>query len=315
MADTEHSAPEPFLTDVLTGLSEEQKSLPSQYFYDERGSELFDAITELPEYYLTRTEIGLLKAEAAEIADALGPNTCIVEYGAGGLHKIRLLLPHLHAPSAYVPIDVSGPFLFAAANNLAESFPSVAIEPRIGNFMELAHLPALPKVSGKTVGFFPGSTLGNLDDASIQHFFRSSRKQLGAGSVFLLGLDTNQDEASLKPAYNDAAGVTRDFNLNLLARVNRELGGTFDLGAFRHEARWNEVESRIEMHLVSLREQTVEVDGKPISFKQFESIHTENSRKFSDAQLEELVSGTGWRTAQVWRADNQRVCLYLLQAV
>lgn len=314
MADTEQSWPEPFLSDVWSGLSSAPKTLPSQYFYDDKGSGLFDEITKLPEYYLTRTENALLQSSAGEIADVLGPDACIVEYGAGGLHKIRLLLPELKTVSAFVPIDVSGPFLYAAADMLEAEFPEITIEPRIGNFLSLDLNTPLPAVSGRRVGFFPGSTLGNLDDESIRSFFSSARAQLGPGSAFLLGVDTNQDSNSLIPAYDDAAGVTAAFNLNMLERINRQLDGDFELSSFRHEARWNADQSRIEMHLESVSAQTVTVAGRRFSFDVGETIHTENSRKFSNAQLERLVRDTGWSINTFWRSPDGRVTMFHLEA-
>ena len=314
MADTEHSWPEPFLSDVWAGLSSQPKTLPSQYFYDDKGSALFDDITELPEYYLTRTENALLQSAAGEIAEVVGEHACIVEYGAGGLHKIRLLLPKLNAVSAFVPIDVSGPFLFSAAEALQAEYPSVTVEPRVGNFLALDLDTELPAASGRRVGFFPGSTLGNLDDEDIVHFFKSARTQLGQGSGFLLGVDTNHDPGSLIPAYDDAAGTTAAFNLNILERINRQLAGGFDLNTFEHEARWNAAASRIEMHLRSVKDQTVLVAGRQFRFESGETIHTENSRKFSDAQLQNLLTNTGWTLANVWRSPNCRVSLFYLQA-
>lgn len=315
MADTEQSWPEPFLSDVWAGLSGHAKTLPSQYFYDDKGSALFDEITQLPEYYLTRTENALLQSSAVEIAEVVGTHACIVEYGAGGLHKIRLLLPKLKDISAFVPIDVSGPFLFAAADDLKVEFPKITIQPRIGNFLSLDLDTELPRVSGRRVGFFPGSTLGNLDDGAIRNFFSSARAQLGAGSAFLLGVDTNRDPNSLIPAYADASGVTAAFNLNMLARINGQLGGDIDVSSFRHEARWNGAESRIEMHLESVSAQTVTIAGRRFFFEAGETIHTENSRKFSEAQLENLVRDTGWSIDTSWRSPDSRVTMFCLDAI
>lgn len=315
MADTEHSWPEPFLSDVWAGLSAEPKTLPSQYFYDDRGSALFDQITKLPEYYLTRTENALLESSADEIADVVGSDACIVEYGAGGLQKIRLLLPKLKGVSAFVPIDVSGPFLFAAAGALRTEFPNIIIEPRIGNFLSLDLETELPVVSGRRVGFFPGSTLGNLSDRDIRSFFSSARAQLGPGSAFLLGVDTNQDPNSLIPAYDDAAGVTAAFNLNMLERINRQLGADIEISSFRHEARWNADQSRIEMHLESVSAQSITIAGKQFFFEAGETIHTENSRKFSHTQLEELVRDTGWSIETSWRSPDGRVSMFCLAAI
>ena len=301
-----------FRADVLRGLSKPQKTLPCQYFYDEAGSVLFEQITELPEYYPTRTEVSILNAHIGDIVDALGDNVLLVEYGAGASTKTRILLDHLTAPAGYVPIDVSEEFLLQTAGGLRRDYPALPVHPIVGDFMIRIGLPA--KVTGRPVGFFPGSTIGNLDDASIDAFMRAARALLGESGQFLIGVDLRKSPDVLIPAYDDAAGVTAAFNLNLLARINRALEANFDLDAFAHRAIWNDAESRIEMHLESLRDQTVTIADARVSFAEGETIHTENSRKFDIDALSQQISGTGWRTDQIWRDAQSYFAVMLLTA-
>ena len=284
-----------FLSDVLDGLSRPQKTLPSQWFYDEFGSALFERITQLPEYYLTRTEIGILRNEASAIAKAAGPGARLVEYGAGASVKTRLLLDAMHEPSAYVPVDVSGSFLTATADRLRADYPALTVRPVIGDFLQPVNMPRLDG-NGRWVGFFPGSTIGNLSDYEIRGFLNRVRTTLGDGAMFVLGYDLRKSPSILIPAYDDAAGVTAAFNLNILTRINRELGANFDLSGFAHEACWNDSLSRIEMHLVAKSDQHVWVAGQPITVAAGESIHTENSRKFDVTAVQNTAEATGWNT-------------------
>lgn len=267
-----------FRMDVVRGLSKPQKTLPCQYFYDEAGSVLFEQITELEEYYPTRTEISILNAHIDEIAATLGPGVLLVEYGAGASTKTRILLDHLVDPSGYVPIDVSETFLLHTADGLRRDYPDLAVHPIVGDFMIRLGLPS--DISGQPVGFFPGSTIGNLSDTDIDTFMRAARALLGKSGQFLIGVDLRKSPDILIPAYDDAAGVTAAFNLNLLTRINRELGADFDLSAFAHRAIWNDQASRIEMHLESLSDQQVKIGQDQFFFAAGETIHTENSRKF-----------------------------------
>lgn len=312
MADTLTTRPDPFLRDVLHGLSQTAKTIPSLYFYDERGSELFEQITQLPEYYPTRTEIALLSSVAEEVARTIGPEASIVEYGAGALRKIRLLLDALDRPAAYIPIDVSGEFLNEAASELQSDYPDLDIWPVIGSFMQPDLGIEHPEHAKRRVGFFPGSTLGNLDDQAVLTFLRQALDHLDEPNGFLLGVDINQNPETLIPAYNDAQGITAEFNLNLLTRINRELGADFDLAAFRHEARWNAERHRIEMHLISTHNQRVNLAGKMISFVDGESIHTENSRKFTRAMLDNFAEKSGWTVSGVWTSPEQDMGLFWL---
>lgn len=301
-----------FLIDVERGLSATQKSLPCQYFYDEIGSNLFEQITELEEYYPTRTEISILQAHASDIARHLGPNALMVEYGAGASTKTRILLDALETPEGYVPIDVSEDFLLQTAEGLRLEYPDLPVHPIVGDFMVRFGLPEA--ANGTPVGFFPGSTIGNLNDAEILDFMGAARALLGDAGKFVIGVDLRKSPSILIPAYDDAAGVTAKFNLNLLTRINRELGADFGLGCFAHRAIWNDEASRIEMHLESLRDQTVSIEGRAYTFLAGETIHTEISRKFDLDALTALVSKTGWQLDQVWRDDNDFFAVILLQA-
>lgn len=301
-----------FLRDVLTGLSQAQKSLPCQYFYDAAGSALFEKITQLPEYYPTRTETAILEAHAGEIANALGENVLLVEYGAGASTKTRILLDALKAPAGYVPIDVSEAFLLQTAQALRADYPDLSVYPIVGDFMIRIGLP--DDSQGRPVGFFPGSTIGNLSDEDIVRFMASARDLLGDDSQFVIGVDLRKDGSILVPAYDDAAGVTAQFNLNLLARINRELGANFDLSAFDHRAVWNEAASRIEMHLVSQRPQQVQIGDRTFAFDAGETIHTENSRKFAIDSLTPLFEQTGWHLNKTWRDERHYFAVLLLSA-
>ncbi len=301
-----------FLRDVLKGLSEAQKTLPCQYFYDAAGSDLFEQITTLPEYYPTRTEIAILNAHAAEIAASLGEHILMVEYGAGASTKTRILLDALQLPAGYVPIDVSEEFLLHTAQALRTDYPDLPVHPVVGDFMIRFGLPNESK--GRPVGFFPGSTIGNLSDDDILRFMSSARDLLGDASQFLIGVDLRKDADILVPAYDDAAGVTASFNLNLLTRINHELGADFDPSSFEHRAIWNDAASRIEMHLVSQRSQDVQVGGRTIHFDARETIHTENSRKFSIDSLTPLFEQTGWNLNKQWLDERHYFAVLLLSA-
>lgn len=289
-----------FRSDVLAGLSAPRKTLPSRWLYDDRGSELFEEITRLPEYYPTRTETGILRANAAEIAAFCGSRAVLIEYGAGAGVKTEILLGALDNPALYVPVDIAGDFLVDAANRIESRFPYIEIRPVVADFTADFDLPAdLPKLPPR-VAFFPGSTIGNLAKPDAVEFLARARAHVGKTGRMVVGVDLRKDVDVLVPAYDDAAGVTAAFNLNLLARINRELGGNFDLASFAHEARWNPQTSAIEMHLVSENDQTVRVDGREVRFANGETIHTEDSRKYDVAEFEALAGEAGWRLARVW---------------
>jgi dimethylhistidine N-methyltransferase len=293
-----------FASDAITGLSHHPKQLPPKYFYDATGSELFEQITRLPEYYPTRTELGILRDRSAEIASIIPTHAALVEFGAGAPTKARLLLAACEF-AAYVPVDISGDFLNAQARDLRKDFPHLKIYPVTADFTAPFILPdqvaAMPKV-----GFFPGSTLGNFEPHEASRFLRGARKILGEGAYMLIGVDLEKNERTLYDAYNDAAGVTARFNLNILARVNRELGGNFDLSAFAHRAIYNRDRHRIEMYLVSKKPQTARLQGRSFSFRAGESIHTESSYKYSTDRFNALAKGAGWTPIAAW-TDPERM--------
>ncbi|HEV7636330.1 MAG TPA: L-histidine N(alpha)-methyltransferase [Bradyrhizobium sp.] len=288
----------PFAEDVVGDLSRQPKRLSPKYFYDAAGSELFEQITLLPEYYPTRTEVSILRDRAGAIAAAIPQGAALVEFGAGATTKVRLLLNEC-AFGAYVPVDISGDFLEAQAAALRKDFPDLGVYPVTADFTAPFALPgavaAMPKV-----GFFPGSTLGNFEPHEACAFLRSARDILGQGAEMVIGVDLEKDERVLSRAYNDAAGVTARFNLNVLHRINRELGGNFDLSAFTHRAIYNRERHRIEMHLISRKAQNVRVMGRSFSFCAGETIHTENSYKYSLERFTALARGTGWTPRECW---------------
>jgi dimethylhistidine N-methyltransferase len=286
-----------FADAVLKGLARPQKTIPSEWLYDARGSALYEAITELPEYYVARTERAILAAHAGEIASLLPRNATLIEYGAGAAVKTRLLLDALK-PAFYAPIDISAEFLLKASAGIDRDYPGMTVVPVTGHFLEEADLSDLP--GGRRVGFFPGSTIGNLTDAEIGTFFSLARRQLGAGSHLIVGADRAKDVGILLAAYDDAAGLTAAFNRNLLSRINRELCGGFAPALFRHEARFDAAKSRIEMHLVSEKRQVPGVLGRPIPFKAGESIRTEISRKFRKGELATLAAASGFAEEASW---------------
>jgi dimethylhistidine N-methyltransferase len=290
----------PFATDVLEGLSATPKRVPAKYFYDARGSELFERITELPEYYPTRCEMEILRDKAAEIAALIPPESAVVEFGSGSNRKARLLLaavPHL---SAYVPVDISAGMLEAEAAELRAGFPGLDVLPVAADFCYPFELPRAAKAAPLRVGFFPGSTIGNFEPHEAGAFLRNAAAMLGPGSRIIIGADLTKPVEVLNAAYNDAAGVTAAFNLNLLARMNRELGGNFRCECFEHHAFFNRERSRIEMHLASLKRQKVRVAGETFDFRAGETIHTENSYKYSVDALRALARGVGWRPDGLW---------------
>jgi len=302
-----------FYRDVVAGLSLPQKALPPKYFYDERGSQLFEAICELPEYYPTRTEGALLSRIAPELAAALHGYDHLIEYGSGASKKTRLVLDALTSLKTYVPMDISEEFLLGVAEILNADYPHLDVVPLVGDFTSDVVLPREVR-QGKKIGFFPGSTIGNLGPEGGREFLRQARRTLGDDAAFLLGADLVKDEDVLRAAYNDRAGVTADFNLNLLARINRELGANFDARAFHHTAIWNRPESRIEMHLVSDEAQSVSVNGNVFRFRKGETIHTENSYKFTPDRIEELAEASGWSVRTLWADEVFPFAVALLDA-
>lgn len=299
-----------FARDAIEGLSAQPKRLSPKYFYDATGSALFERITLLPEYYPTRTELGILRHRAAEICALVPAGAALVEFGAGATTKVRTLLRSCHV-GAYVPVDISGDFLNAQADALRKDFPQLAVHPVTADFTAPFALPEAVRSMPK-VGFFPGSTIGNFEPHEAARFLRSAREILGAGARMVIGVDLEKDDRLLAAAYNDAAGVTAEFNLNLLDRINRELGGNFARAGFAHRAIFNRERHRIEMHLVSRRSQTVRVMGRSFTFRAGESIHTENSYKYSPERFGALARGAGWAPLAAW-TDPDR--LFSVQAL
>lgn len=306
---------EAFLRDALTGLTQKRKAIPAKYFYDTRGSELFEEITRQPEYYPTRTERHILERAAPAIAGLIGPGAVLIEFGAGASRKVRLLLDALEAPAAFVPIDISGEHLLEAARALAADYPGLAVTPVAADYTQPFDLPlAGDRAEAKKVVFFPGSTVGNFAPREARGFLRKTAGLLRGGGELLIGVDLKKDPRILHAAYNDAEGVTAAFNLNLLARMNGELGATFDLAAFRHRAFYNAAESRIEMHLVSLVAQTVRLGGCSISFAAGETIHTENSYKFTVEEFQALAHAEGLAPVHVWTDADRLFSLHYMRA-
>jgi len=290
-----------FRDDVFEGLSREQKELPCKYFYDDRGSELFNTICGLDEYYPTRTETALLQAHGREMADLIGPGVCLIEFGCGSLLKTRLLLDALRSPAAFVPIDISAAHLLQSAAALAADYPNLEVLPVVADFTRPVKLPdKARKASENRIGFFPGSTIGNFDHAGAADFLATVADMVGGGGALLIGVDLKKDEDILVRAYDDAQGVTAAFNRNVLERINRELGGCFDIETFRHRALYNGAEGRIEMHLVSEKDQTVTVHDRDFTFTEGETIHTENSCKYHVEEFSSLAAGAGFRSARTW---------------
>ena len=290
----------PFASDVIEGLSAMPKRIPAKYFYDTRGSELFEKITELPEYYPTRCEMEILREKAGEIAALIPENAAVVEFGSGSNKKARLLLaaaPHI---TAYVPVDISAEMLEAEAAELRADFPGLAVLPVAADFCYPFELPETARNAPLRVGFFPGSTIGNFEPHEAASFLRNAGKMLGTGAKIIIGADLVKPVEILNAAYNDAAGVTAAFNMNLLSRMNRELGASFRLECFEHHAFFNRERSRIEMHLASLKRQKVRVAGEAFDFRAGETIHTENSYKYSVDSLRALARGVGWLPDGVW---------------
>ncbi len=301
-----------FRADVLTGLALRPRAIPARWFYDRRGSELFEDITDLPEYYPTRTEVGILASIGDDLAQRVPAGAAVVEFGSGSSMKTPRLLEAVR-PAAYVPIDISGEFLRDSAATIADAFPDIAVAPLEGDFTRPLKLPDsvadMPKL-----GFFPGSTIGNMLAVGAVDLLRSMRVSLGEGALLLIGIDRIKSPDVLVPAYDDASGVTGAFNLNLLTRINRELGGTIPVDAFRHRAIWNDDRARIEMHLEATRDVAFEVDGRMFEIAAGETIHTENSHKYGPRDARLLLRGGGWTPVAEWTDAEDRFALILAEA-
>jgi dimethylhistidine N-methyltransferase len=301
-----------FRADVLNGLAARPRAIPARWFYDRRGSELFEAITDLPEYYPTRTETALLERISPELGTLAADNAAVVEFGSGSSTKTPTLLRAIN-PSAYVPIDISGDFLRQSARELSQAFPRLPVYPVEADFLRPVPLP--PQVAGlPKLGFFPGSTIGNMQAFHAVNLLRAMRDWLGEGARLLIGMDRIKSPDILVPAYDDAQGVTAAFNLNLLERINRELHGSIPLDSFRHRAIWNPEAARIEMHLEATRDVTFEVDGRTFEMAAGETIHTENSHKYGPNGARQLLRGGGWTPIAEWTDPQDWFALILCEA-
>ncbi|HMN44033.1 MAG TPA: L-histidine N(alpha)-methyltransferase [Povalibacter sp.] len=298
---------------VLEGLRRTPKELSPVWFYDEYGSTLFDSICELPEYYLTRTELAIMQAHAAEMAQIIGPQAALIEFGSGTSLKTRLLLDQLVAPVAYVPVDIAREHLIEAANTLGRDYPAVRIYPVCADFTQPFDLPKPAQAAQRRVVYFPGSTLGNFSRDQARQVLERMRAIVGAEGAVLIGIDLKKDPDILRTAYNDRAGVTAQFNLNSLRHINRELGTDFDLRGFRHEAVWNEAQSRIEMHLVSTRDQTVTVASTPIRFAQGEHLRTEFCHKYTLESFSALAASARLAATRIWMDAENKFSVQLLE--
>lgn len=294
-----------FLDDVVSGLQNADKSIPCKYLYDERGSQLFEQICELDEYYLTRTELGIMRSHAAEMAARLGAECVLVEYGSGSSLKTKLLLERLESPAAYVPVDISRTHLEQTAQRIARRYPQLVVRPVCADFTKPFTLPKIESSARRTAVYFPGSTIGNFGPRDATALLKAIAKLAGEGGGLLIGVDLHKRREILEQAYDDDQGVTEEFNLNILAHINRELDADFQLDQFRHRARFNEEESRMEMHLVSTTEQTVRVDGEEIELAANEAIHTENSYKYTLERFEQLARSAGFSVEKVWCDDDR----------
>ena len=301
-----------FRDDVLAGLSAPIPAVPARWLYDHRGSELFDDITRLPEYYPTRTETGIFHSIMSDVAARVPRGAVVVEFGAGSATKTPILLEAI-APAAYVPVDISGEYLEQSASELQQRFPSIEVIPVVADFARPFSLPGgidhLPRL-----GFFPGSTIGNFVPWSGTDLLRQFRSLLGPGAKLLIGMDRVKPVERLLAAYDDPQGVTAEFNLNLLVRINRELDGDIPVDAFRHQARWNDILSRIEMHLVASRDAEFSVSGKAFRFTECSSIHTENSHKYGRRGGRVLLLAGGWTPIAEWTDENQDFSIILAEA-
>lgn len=300
-----------FAHDILEGLRARRKRLPAKYFYDEAGSRLFERITTLPEYYPTRTELRILEEHAADIARLLPQKCALIEFGSGSSQKARLLLRAASHIAAYLPVDMSSAFVRREAEGVRRDFPALAVIPVDADFTQPFEWPSTV-ADFPRAGFFPGSTIGNFEPHEACRFLGQEACMLGPTAVFIIGVDLIKDRAILLAAYNDAAGVTAQFNLNLLTRINRELGANFDLDAFEHHALFNRELQRIEMHLASTKRQKVRICGETINFRAGETIHTENSYKYSVESFTALARGSGWAPLAVWTDAEQFFAVHVL---
>ena len=308
----ETSEAKTFLDDVINGLSSAQKQLSPKYFYDEFGAEIFERICTTPEYYPTRTETMILKNNVTEIAQRIGPNATLIEYGSGALEKVKIILEALESPNALVPLDISKEQLMVAAKKIRTEFPHLNVFPISGDFTKPVKLPKDLLNAEKQVAFFPGSTIGNFEKEGAIDFLKSVRATVGENGLMLIGVDLQKNRDTILKAYDDEAGVTSEFNKNILIRINRELGGNFNLNEFEHAVTYNEEHHRVEMHLMSRAVQTVCISGINFHFDLHETIHTENCYKYTHQSFSRLVEAAGFFSADSWTDSDDLFTVVLL---
>lgn len=308
--DQEPPTPD-LLKEVVAGLTASPKSLNAKFFYDEKGSKLFEQITRLPEYYLTRTEISILKDKMPEIKESLGEDSVLIEYGSGNSEKIRLMIEELN-PKAYVPIDISKDFLLSATEELSQTYPDLTIHAICADYNEVVDIPRNYQ-NGNKVAFFPGSTIGNFTPGLAKNFLRNVRETVGNDGSLLVGVDVKKDPDILHNAYNDSKGVTADFNLNMLNNLNETVNANFNLEHYEHDAFYNSEAGRIEMHLKSLKNQTVSIQDTQVDFSEGETIHTENSYKYHIQEFIDLAEEVGFTSDQVWSDLNNHFSIHYLR--
>ena len=302
------------LDEIVAGLSQPQKTLSPKFFYDERGSELFDEITRLPEYYPTATELDIMRDNIDEIADLIGRKASLIEFGAGSNQKIRLLLEHLHEPAVYVPVDISRDFLQSEAEDLSVDFPHIQIIPVAADFTHPFDLPSPEIMPKRNIVYFPGSTIGNFTPGAALDLLKVMYQEAGADGGLLIGVDLRKDRETLERAYNDSKGVTAEFNLNMLRHLNREYRADFDVENFRHRADYNEAAGRIEMYLISIKDQAFSIDGRTFTMQKGERILTELSHKYSLDGFAELAGRAGFTVGKVWTDAGKKFSVqYLLR--
>jgi L-histidine N-alpha-methyltransferase len=290
--------------EILAGLQQDEKMISPKYFYDERGSQLFDEITTLPEYYPTETELGIMRENIAEIAALSGPRASIIEYGSGSSRKTRVLLEHLHDQAVYVPVDISEEHLLESARQIRAEFPDLEVLPVVADFTKRFQLPDPPVMPLRNIVYFPGSTIGNFTRAIACELLEVMYHEAGENGAMLIGVDLQKDPTIIEKAYNDSAGVTAEFNLNMLRHLNREFGSNFDLNAWKHKAQYNESEGRVEIRLINEEQQTVSIDGNTIVVEQGEGILTEYSHKYTLEGFAKMAQGAGFKVERIWTDPN-----------
>lgn len=293
------------LVEIHAGLSQKEKTISPKFFYDDAGSKLFDAICELPEYYPTKTELGIMRSNMDEIASLIGEQASLIEFGSGSSLKTRALLDHLHKLAAYVPVDISREHLLETADQIRSDYPAVEVLPVVADFTQPFDLPSPKIMPLKNIVYFPGSTIGNFSPGASHKLLKVMHHEAGENGAMLIGVDLQKDKTILERAYNDSRGVTARFNLNVLRRINREFDGTFDLNGFRHRAIYNEDAGRIEMYLDSLIDQSASVGGKAFRFAEGEAINTEHSHKYTIAGFAAMAQAAGFRVEKVWMDPEQ----------